>query len=568
MSVAAQSPAPHFADWRDRYELVGKIGSGGFADVFEAYDLTLEEPVALKIVPDGRALSARIVREVEAAAALDHPNIVALYDWFADDEGSILVWELVSGDSLDKLGEQLGDGDVVAVGVELLDALAYAHSQGIVHRDVKPQNVMLDDAGHVKVMDLGIAHLMDSDTLTGDGDVIGTIAYMSPEQAAGRRVQPPSDVYSAGMVLYELLAGAHPLRGDTPAETLSNVAAARLPSLATLRPDLPDELVTLVDAACAPRPAERPTPSYLSEAFDDLLRSGVLEARRLQKARRLVRPLGRATEIVERAGGAALAAVTSAVVLAGLPAYPQSWTLPLVAVSAAVWAVVPEAGLAFLLGSLAFPLFNVSLSLGGAYLAFAVALFLVARTRPVVALWPAFALVLTPAYLTLLAPAAAALLGRVRGPLTAAWAGAGTVLFLLLTRAPRGPFTLEQPRWHVADGAAAAGDPFTAAGRVLVHAFAAPTLLQAVVWAGLAGALGYALTRRRLETRLWIWSLAFAAVFALYRIVPIVVWDYPASLWPLVWSVAVPAAVILLPLVLTTGEAPEDGEHGDLQEGE
>ena len=107
------------------------------------------------------------MREVEAAAALDHPNIVALYDWFADGEGSILVWELVRGQSLDRLGDELGDGDVVAVGVELLDALAYAHSQGIIHRDVKPQNVMLGDDGHVKVMDFGIAHLMDSDTLTG-----------------------------------------------------------------------------------------------------------------------------------------------------------------------------------------------------------------------------------------------------------------------------------------------------------------------------------------------------------------------------------------------------------------
>ena len=489
-----------------------------------------------------------------------------LGDWFADGEGSILVWELVRGQSLDKLGHELGDGDVVAVGVELLDALVYAHSQGIIHRDVKPQNVMLGDDGHVKVMDFGIAHLMDSDTLTGDGDVIGTIAYMSPEQAAGHRVQPPTDVYSAGMVLYELLAGAHPLRGDTPAETLANVAGARLPSLAALRPDLPDDLITLVDAACAPRPAERPTPAYLSESFDDLLRSGRLQARRLQRARSLVRPSG-AAEVAERAGGAALSAVTSAVVLGALPAYPQSWTLPLVAISAAIWAVVPEAGLQFLLGSLAFPLFNVSLSAGAAYLAFAIALFLIARARPITALWPAFALVLTPAYLTPPAPAAA-LLGLIRGPLTAAWAGAGTVLFLLLTRAPRGPFTLEQPRWRVGEAVAAAGDPFTAAGRVLVHALAAPTLLQAAVWAGLAAALGYALTRRRLEVRLWIWSLSFAAVFAVYRIVPVVVWDYPASLWALVWSVAVPAAVILLPLVLTTGGAPEEGDDGDLQEGE
>jgi serine/threonine-protein kinase len=409
---------------------------------------------------------------------------------------------------------------------------------------------------------------MDSDTLTGDGDVIGTIAYMSPEQAQGKRVQPASDVYSAGMVLYELLAGAHPLRGDTPAETLSNVAAARLPSLADLRPDLPDDLITLVDAACAPRPAERPTPAYLSDAFDDLLRSGVMQSRGLRQARRLLRPLGRGAELAERAGGAALAGVTGAVVLGALPAYPQSWTLPLVALCAAVWAVVPQAGLAFLLGALAFPLFNVSLSAGAAYLAFAVVLFLVARTRPITALWPAFALLLTPAYLTLLAPAAAALLGRLRGPLTAAWAGAGTIVFLLLMHAESGPFTFEQPRWPVADEVAAAGDPFSAAGRVLAHVVAAPTLLQALVWAGLAAALAYALTRRRLELRLWIWSLSFAAVFCVYRIVPALVWHYPADVWPLVWSVAAPAAVILLPLVLTTGEAPEEGYDGNLQKGE
>ncbi len=568
MSVAAQSTAPYYADWRDRYELVGRIGSGGFAEVYEALDLTLDEPVALKIVNDGRSINARVVREVEAAATLSHPNIVALYDWFADGERSILVWELVRGESLDRLGEELGDGDVVAVGVELLDALAYAHSQGIVHRDVKPQNVMLGDDGHVKVMDFGIARVMDSDTLTGDGDVIGTVAYMSPEQAAGRRVQPPSDVYSAGMVLYELLAGAHPLRGDTPAETLSNVAGARLPSLADLRPGLDDDLVALIDTACASRPADRPTAADLSDALDTLLRSGRLQARRLQKAQRLVRPLGRAGETVERAGGSALSAVTAGVVLGALPAYPAGWTLPLVALSAAVWAVVPQAGLAWLLGMLAFPVFNVSLSLGAAYLVFAVALFLLTRARPVMAVWPALALVLTPLYLTLLAPAAAALLGRVRGPLTAAWAGAATVVYLLLVRSPRGPFTLEQPRWRLSEELAAAGDPFTAVGRLLVHALATQTLLQAGLWAGLAAALGYALTRRRLEARLWVWSVAFAAVFAAYRIVPVVVWDYPASLWPLVWSVALPAAVILLPLVLTTGAAPEEGDDGDLQEGE
>ena len=499
MPVAAQSPVPYDAHWRDRYQLVGKIGSGAFAEVFEAYDLTLEEPVALKIVPSGRALTARIVREVQAAGALDHPNVVALYDWFSDDEGSVLVWELVRGDSLDQLAERLDDGDVAAVGVELLDALAYAHSQGIIHRDVKPQNVMLGDDGHVKVMDFGIAHLMDADTLTGDGDLIGTIAYMSPEQAQGKRVQPASDVYSAGMVLYELLAGAHPLRGDTPAETYSNVAAARLPSLAELRPDLPEDLITLIDAACAPRPAERPTPAYLSDALDDLLQSGRLRSRGLQKAQRLIRPLGRVAEVAERAGGAALAAVTSAVVLGSLPAYPQSWTLPLVALSAAIWAVVPEAGLAFLLGSLAFPLFNVSLSVGGLYLAFAIALFL---QRPCAADHRAVAGVRARPHAGVHDAAGAG--GRgVAGPPARPPHGR-----LGRRRHGRVPAARARPTRAVHPGAAAlamaeeigaAGDPFAAAGRVLVHVVAGPTLLQAVVWAGLAAALAWALSCRRLE---------------------------------------------------------------------
>ncbi|NLT93152.1 MAG: hypothetical protein GXY02_08515, partial [Actinobacteria bacterium] len=242
--------------------------------------------------------------------------------------------------------------------------------------------------------------------------------------------------------------------------------------------------------------------------------------------------------------------------------------LPLVAVCTAVWAVLPEAGLALLLGVLAFPVFNVSLSLGAAYLLFAVAVFLLARGRPVVALWPAFALLLTPAHLTLLAPATAALLGRARGPLAAAWAGIGTMLFLLLTQAAPGPFTLEQPRSGLAAAVAAAGDPVTAAGRLLAHAVAPPALVQAALWAGLAAALALALTRRRLETRLWIWSLSFAALAVAYRVVPVAVWGYPTPFWPLVLSVALPAAVILFPLVMSAGEAPDEGTDGDLQEGE
>ena len=566
MPAAAHSTTPLYADWRERYQDLRKIGSGGFAEVYSAWDAVLERPVALKVVGEGRGMSGRIVREVEAAAALTHPNIVALYDWFGDGSREVLVWELVEGESLDRLHGRLSDGDVAAVGAELLNALAFAHSQGIIHRDVKPQNVMLNNAGHVKVMDFGIARLMDADTLTQDGDVIGTVAYMSPEQASGRRVGPPSDVYSAGMVLYELLAGGHPLRGQTPAETLSNVAAGRLPSLREFRPDLPTPMIDLVDRACAARPADRPAAVDLAEAFDELLDSGRLQTKRLGGVQRLLRPLARTSVLVERAGGAALAAVTSTVVLGALPAYPAGWTLPLVAIATACWAVVPQVGLAFLLGALAFPVLNVSLALGAAYLVFAVALFLLTRSRPIVALWPTLALVLVPFHLTLLAPAGAALLGRVRGPLAAAWAAAGTLVYLLLLRAPRGPFTLFQPRSALGAEAAAAGDPFSAAAQLVSAAAAPACIFQMLVWAALAAAIGYALSRRRLEVRLWVWALAFAAVFCVYRVVPGSVWGYPVTLTSLLLNVALAATVILLLLVLTTEEAPEERDDGHLQE--
>ena len=566
MPAAAHTSTPLNLAWRERYEVVGRLGSGGFAEVFEALDRSTGERVALKVIPEGRGMAARVVREVDAAAALAHPNIVALYDYFGDGERSYLVWELVEGRSLAELEGELGDADVAAVGMELLDALAYAHSQGIVHRDVKPQNVMLDVGGRVKVMDFGIARMIDADTLTDEGDVIGTLAYMSPEQAAGRRVGPPSDVYSAGVVLYELLAGENPLRGATAAETLSNVVGHRLPPLGELRPDLAAEFTELVDDACRAQPIERPAAAELGDALRDVLESGTLGAGGLRRAQRLVRPLGRAAELAERGGGAALAGVTAAVVLSRLPAYPASWTLPLLALTIAVWAVVPQAGLAWLLAMLAFPLFNVSFSVGTAYLGFAVVLFLATRHRPVSAVWPTLALLLTPVYLTLLAPAGAAVLGRMRGPLTAAWAGAATLFYLLLVRASRGPFTGFQPRSRLARDLAAAEHPLAVVWDVLGVVLSWPSLAQMAAWAALAVALGAALRARRVETRLWLWALGFAVVFTVYRAVPIAVWGYEATLGALLASVALSAAVVLLPLLLWSGPTPEgpSDEHAEI----
>ena len=210
MPASSYDRTPVYTDWRERYEIVAKIGSGGSADVYEAVDLESGRDVALKVVDERGAVAGRVVREVEAARALDHPGIVALLDFFSDGRRSFLVWELVRGQSLAELDGELRDDEAVLAVAQLCDALAYAHAEGVVHRDVKPQNVMVDQRGVVKVMDFGIARLADADTLTAEGELLGTVAYMSPEQAAGRRVGPPTDVYSAGVLLYELLAGAQP----------------------------------------------------------------------------------------------------------------------------------------------------------------------------------------------------------------------------------------------------------------------------------------------------------------------------------------------------------------------
>ena len=552
MSVATHSRAPVVTDWAERYQVVAKIGAGGFADVYEAIDLRLDREVALKVVDERHGVSARVVREVEAAASLTHPGIVALYDFFTDGRRAYLVWELVRGRSLAELAGSLDDGEAAEAAAQVLEALAYAHSQGVVHRDVKPQNLMVDEHGHVKVMDFGIARLMDAETLTSEGDMLGTVAYMSPEQAAGRRAGPPSDVYSAAMVLYELLAGTNPLRGATPGETISNVLAGRLPTLRGYRPDLPDELIDAVDEALLPTPGERPGALELSEALRAV--AGRLGGR--GRAQRLLDPLvgrlARLAPFAERALGALLAGATAAAVLSWLPAYPADWRLPLALATLLVWFVLPPAGLAWLLGALAFPVFNIGPGVGLAYLAFALVLYALTARRPLAAVYPALGPLLLPVYGVFVAPAAAALLGRVRGPVVAAWAGAATCIYLLFSGAVRSPFA-----GFVAHGALGhelgGANPVPIVARVASAASAGPCLFQALVWAGFALAVGVVFVLPRLEARLWLWSLSCAALFALYRVVPIVGWHRRAPLTELLLSTVVVASVLLVAILLEWG---------------
>ena len=248
-----------------RYRLTRRLGAGGFGVVYAAHDEQLDREVAVKRIVCADATAARRAeREARAAARLAHPGIVALYEAARDDEAVYLVSELVEGRSLAELEREglLSDRDVLRAGVALCDALAHAHRRGVVHRDVKPANVLVPDApaqgsGVAKLTDFGVASMGDDDALTAPGDVVGTLAYMAPEQAAGGPVDARADVYALGLVLFEALAGVNPVRARGAAATARRVGA-RLPSLGRLRRDLPLDLCAAVDAAVRPDPAERP----------------------------------------------------------------------------------------------------------------------------------------------------------------------------------------------------------------------------------------------------------------------------------------------------------------------
>jgi serine/threonine protein kinase len=247
----------------DRYRLRRRLGTGGFATVWHARDERLDREVAIKILPRERVAEGRFEREARVAARLAHPGIVTLYEAAVDDEGAYLVSELVHGATLDRLLQtgRLSDRDIVQIGIALCDALAHAHAQGVIHRDVKPSNVLIPQrpttpAQLARLTDFGVARVLDGDSLTHTGDVIGTAAYMAPEQAEGLVAGAPADLFSLALVLYEALTGVNPVRTGIATGGRRRLGT-HLPPLRRQRRELPRELGQAIDLALRPRPRER-----------------------------------------------------------------------------------------------------------------------------------------------------------------------------------------------------------------------------------------------------------------------------------------------------------------------
>ncbi|HEY8304722.1 MAG TPA: serine/threonine-protein kinase [Solirubrobacteraceae bacterium] len=273
-----------------RYRLLGRLGTGGFGTVWRAHDEQLDRPVAIKRIPlPSLEDRERATREAHATARLSHPAIVALFEASADGDAFYLISELVEGDTLARLiaEDELCDEDIAEIGLVLVGALEHAHARGVIHRDVKPQNVLVcsrEAQAHTpslggapspvaKLADFGGARLAGDDALTRTGDVLGTLAYMAPEQSEGHEAGPPADLYSLALVLYEAFSGANPVRGRTPAATARNIGS-RIEPLERRRRDLPRELARALDKALQRDPRSRGTLADLHEALEEALDRG------------------------------------------------------------------------------------------------------------------------------------------------------------------------------------------------------------------------------------------------------------------------------------------------------
>jgi eukaryotic-like serine/threonine-protein kinase len=261
-----------------RYRLDTLLGRGGMSEVWCATDLELERRVALKLLAPHQD-NARFEREARAVAALGHPNVNQLYDYGESNGRPFMVLEFLSGGTLEQLlraNGALADEDTRRVASDIAAGLAHAHARGVVHRDLKPSNILFDDEGRAKLADFGIARMAAGEgTLTGAGTVLGTAAYISPEQAAGMPATAASDVYSFGVLLFRMLTGRLPFESDDPLALVLQHRDHAPPAVTDLRTDAPADLAALAAATLAKDPAARPPDG---DALIDALALGLPQA--------------------------------------------------------------------------------------------------------------------------------------------------------------------------------------------------------------------------------------------------------------------------------------------------
>ena len=359
-----------------RYRPMRPLGSGGSGSVWLSRDERTGLDVALKIIAREGKAAARAEREALAARRLRHERCVRAYDVGHDPSHVYIAYEYIPGRTLREVvrAGALSNADAVEIAAQVLDALAHAHRAGIVHRDVKPANILLEDRDElsVRLLDFGLAQFDGADTLTATGDVPGTLAYIAPERLAGTDATAESDVWSVGVLLWETLADRHPFWG-MPLQEVAQAIQAGAPPLATERGDLPRRLVAAVDAALSPDPGARPNASMLAAELRNALRKAESRKTPRERAASEDQDLAPAMRHARRAIPVALAALTALLGATLLPFWPPALVVALVvAAGVAAW-FDPRLGLVLGLAAPIFPLGNYAASAAVAYLVLALA---------------------------------------------------------------------------------------------------------------------------------------------------------------------------------------------------
>ena len=259
----------------DRYEIIKTIGEGGMANVYLAEDTILERKVAIKVLrgdlSNDEKFIRRFKREALSVSNLSHPNIVEVYDVGEEDGNYYIVMEYIEGKTLKQLLQKRGAltlTEVIDIMSQLTDGLAHAHEAYIIHRDIKPQNIMIEDNGRIKITDFGIAMALNSTQLTQTNSVMGSVHYLPPEQANGKGSTVKSDIYSLGILMYELLTGSVPFKGDTAVEIALKHMKEKIPSVRKQNPTIPQSVENIILKATAKNPKNRY--DSVREMYNDL----------------------------------------------------------------------------------------------------------------------------------------------------------------------------------------------------------------------------------------------------------------------------------------------------------
>ena len=485
--------------------------------------------VALKIIPREGKAASRAEREAEAAARLRHPGCQRAYGFGRDSQHVYIAYEYVPGRTFREAmrSGELDDASAIEAAIQILDALAHAHQRGIVHRDVKPSNVLLAEGPRVsvRVLDFGLAQIQEAETLTAQGDVPGTLAYIAPERLAGAETTEAADVWAVGVMLWEALAGRHPFWRSSLLDTARAIEDGA-PALESMRPDLPKALLAAVGRALDLDPARRPDAASLAGS---LRLAGRKRHRRKGRGQTLVVPA-----LVPRLLPVALAALFVLWTALAIPFYPTGWPFALAALAAGATLLHPRLGLAFALVVPVLPLGNFALGAALLYAALALCLLAVSWREAGSGLLLVLGPLLAPIAALGLLPLAAL---TVRSPVRRGVQVAAAVLAAGLVAGIRGAGLPFDGSAAPAVPVAASGDPFTVA-TALWHALtASPALaVETLVLAAAAVLLPFARARG-------LWAIALLGAGSLAAALLAVPSVAAAPLVVAVWATCVAVAV-------------------------